>query len=295
MKLKYVFDVLGSKEPALTRVLAILIKKDKIILRKIFKDSRLTTLKGDYAVSFEEHLKGVGRVDVIIESTPDQNQWKGIIEAKICQNELLQEQAEKYCEYLKQSLAGHKFLILLTENGVPQQLLKPLKKKFPSVKIGEIKWGHILEILEKRKKRAGIQPQEKWLLNELVLFINGGLSMKTSNMDIWAVPIKIESEINRLRKCRVYVNDHSNSPIFIAPRLGGPKISELYPVINVHPPGSGFAKPHNQGRKKPCYIYELGEPIQLAVSVKKNWGMGDCKISFVKFVELQKKNDLTLL
>ena len=265
-----IFDVMGSKETALTRSLLTILFKDKITLNRLIKfcfpklSFHFTdTLLKQTAFHFEKDHSKYGRTDIEISN----EHIHLILEAKIGGGKISIGQANKYSNVLDKSPSKTKLFVFLSELSISATLNK-VQSKYPNIHYSSISWANIFKLLRKRKSIS---------VNLIDEFLNSLLQrheMKIYDIDIWAVVVRGEQELN-LVKNRIYRNNKYHNPIMIASRewdksLRRVVIHSLYPVLQVHDPCSDFAMKYNQTNRED-YVYQLGKKIVLKNPIIKRF------------------------
>jgi len=278
-----IFDVLGNKETALSRSLATILYKDKLILNRFIKKafpkvsiSFNSHLIGESLFYFEKEHGKLGRTDIEIEN----NFFHLVIETKTRSGKVTASQARKYSKILCASKSKHKFFVFLTEIDDPTTI-EQIQSQFPQIYYSKISWASIYALLKKRKN---IHVN---LVEEAMNSLKWRHEMKIHDIDIWAVVVRRKEETN-LEKHHVYRNYKFHTPIFIAKRERDTKrkkvvIYDLYPVLQIHAPHSSFAKKYNQNNGKD-YLYELGRKMTLTNPIIKKFSQASAiALSFQDF------------
>ncbi|HPS57647.1 MAG TPA: hypothetical protein PK514_06020 [Spirochaetota bacterium] len=265
-----IFDVMGSNETALTRMLSSLLYKDITLLNQLlrysFPGKNYKILKSEFLKTgfyFEKDNIDNGRTDIEIIN----DRFHIVIEAKIKNNTISFAQAEKYSEILQNSKSLNRLFIFLIEidNAV---IPMELAKKYPMINYSKLSWSDIYMLVHSRKEiNVNLVPE---LLNS----IKWSHDMKIHDIDIWAVVVRGKEIIN-MEKNGIYKNNKNHNPVFIAKRewdeeLKKVIIKDLYPVISIHDPGSDIGKKYNTGKAND-YIYELGKKMTLQEPIVKKF------------------------
>lgn len=274
-----IFDVMGSSETALTRILSSLLFKDMTLLNQLlkhsypqknFKLSKEEFIKTEFY--FEKDHSNSGRTDIEIIN----NRFHIIIEAKIKNNQISSAQATKYSEILTKSNSINKLFIFLIEidNAI---IPKNLTDKYTKIDYSKISWSNIYSLVHARRE-ININ-----LVPELLNSIKWSHNMKIHDIDIWAVVVKGKEIIN-MEHNGIYRNKYNHSPVLIGKRqkdkdLKKVIIKDLYPVIRIHDPNSELGKKYNPNKSND-FIYELGNKITLEkpiIKKLKKFGQGSAE------------------
>lgn len=285
-----VFELLGKKETALTRSLAILLKAKPDLLLKLYNKAKKTGQNWPFMTK-----KSLDNLVVSAENTENDDEktsrfdircsnskWDVVVEAKVGNNSVENAQISKYKSILEKSDAQNKVLLTLTE--VPQRL-NPIK----NVVTGTLHWLDVLEILKNEKCQVDLAEHMKNLLKVRC--------MNFHDIEVWAVSIKEKSQKENLEN-GFYIHDGlPHNPMMIAPReekkISGGKtrscIERLYPVIEV------FEKESPEWNSlvntlRDCgsnfHIYKLGNPIELKKKMGREKPFSQSSAISVKFQEL---------
>lgn len=260
------FDCFAGNEPDFTRALAGLFNVDRNLLKKYIKKITKINLNKNNLKTLEinpEISENNSRFDICCEN----ENFKFIIEAKISNNTVGQNQIDKYIEILK-CTKKEKFIITLTEVDQPELYSQK------NIKIYNSSWSDIVELLNNESLKIDITKEFKEYMEKKM--------MKTYDIDIWAVSVKGQ-QLENFNK-GYYCNHNKHSPILIGLREQMPdgkvRVKRLYPVIEVIDKNSDSIKeeftkreilPEDGWKENPPNIYVLGKELALEEPLDKSF------------------------
>jgi len=280
-KINSIFDIYNKNETGLSRSLAAIIYSDhriiKYLLKDLLKANNYTFSSVDIKnlETYIEFTENKNRYDIFCKS----ENYAIIIETKIGSNTVDEEQRDKYIAELKNHDKKYKILIQIIQFDNQE---KYINKKKASVKVINISWIDILEII----KRSIIEIN---VSKEFENYIIRSLDMNIFDMNVWAVVVS-DPDMKKLKEQRIYLNAKHHQPVFIGFRewdnnLKRVVVKELYPVLNVLPHDSPEAKKYknirDRLREKEEWLYFLGDPISLKNPSKNKFPLaGAIKVDF---------------
>jgi hypothetical protein len=252
------FDLYNRKETGLSRSLAAIIYSDDRVLWKILKDNNLKfnsvdrkTLKVYYELTNEKD-----RFDIFCDS----ENFAIIVETKVGDSNVSNEQREKYIEKLKKYDKKYKILVQITQFNNQEVVNNK------DVTIINVLWMKILEIIKNYKITINVS-------HEFENYIVRSHNMRITDGDIWAVVVK-DLELKRLREEHIYIKTEHHDPIFIGFRLKDKDLNkvvvkELYPVLDIWPSDDPQSlRKYGDLSKIGNWVYVLGDPIILKNPMK---------------------------